>query len=143
MVDKVFVDSNLWVYLFSSEDNSKYKASEQFILNNSNKNALVISYQVINEVCHVLLRKKFSEQDIQKVIGMMTKICIVQDYSKEISLLASNIRDKYSFSFWDSHIVASAVTSQCGLLASEDMQDGFSFGKMTIRNIFTESFNLL
>ena len=103
---------------------------------NGNKNMFVISYQVINEVTNVLIKKKFSEQNIRDLVALLTKICIVQDYSKNIVLLASNLREKHFFSFWDSHIVASAITAKCTLLASEDMNDGFTIDGTTIKNIF-------
>jgi len=135
-MNKIFVDSNVWVYLFSEEDNDKCKIAEQFILENGEINTLVISYQVINEVSRVLVKKNFSEADIQNVIEMLTKVCIIQDYSKDIALMASRFRQSYSLAFWDSHIVASAVTAKCDLLASEDMQDGFVIDGMAFWNIF-------
>jgi len=138
MTDRIFIDSNVWVYLFTHEDGSKCKVAEQFISENGSRIALVISPQVINEVTNVLSRKKFSELNIRSVIEQLSQICIVQDYSKDIALLASEIREKHSFSFWDSHIIASAITSQCSLLASEDMQDSRVIGGLTIRNIFKD-----
>ncbi|GHV20760.1 hypothetical protein FACS189428_0180 [Clostridia bacterium] len=35
MTDRIFVDSNVWVYLFTNEDNTKCKIAENFILKNS------------------------------------------------------------------------------------------------------------
>ena len=81
MIDKIFVDSNVWVYLFSNEDNVKCKIAENFITENISKNILVISYQVINEVSNVLKKKKFNESGIRLVIENMAKICVIQDYS--------------------------------------------------------------
>jgi predicted nucleic acid-binding protein len=37
---------------------------------------------------------------------------------------AVKLRDRYSLSFWDSLIVASAVLGDAKILYSEDMQDG-------------------
>ena len=52
-------------------------------------------------------------------------------------MTASFIREKYSFSFWDSNIVGSALLSRCDTLASEDMQNGLVVnGRLTIKNIF-------
>ena len=136
MMSKIFIDSNVWVYLFSDEDNSKCKTAETFIANNAMENIIVISYQVINEVSNVLKRKKFDESGIRLVIENMTKICVIQDYSKDIALLASEIREKCSISFWDSHITASAITAKCDYVTSEDMQDGQSIDGVIIRNIF-------
>jgi len=43
MANKVFVDSNVWVYLFSAEDHIKSKLSEQFIATKGSTNTLVVS----------------------------------------------------------------------------------------------------
>ena len=136
MKDRIFIDSNVWVYLFSADDDDKRNVAEQFIKTNGSDNILIISYQVINEVSNVLIKKKFSEPNIRNLVALMTKICVIQDYSKDIVLLASDLREKHFFSFWDSQIVASAMTAKCKFLASEDMQDGFTIDGMTIRNIF-------
>jgi len=55
MADKIFIDSNIWLYLFLKDESSKYKIVEKYILENSN-NPLFISYQVINEVTNQLIR---------------------------------------------------------------------------------------
>jgi predicted nucleic acid-binding protein len=137
MTDRIFVDTNVWIYLFSTEDSSKSKAAGDFILANGRINTLVISFQVINEVSKVLLlKKKFSETDIRKVIKYLTDICMIQGNTVETTLLSSRLRERCSFSFWDSHIVASAVAAQCKELISEDMQDGFVVDGVVIRNIF-------
>ena len=92
MIDKIFVDSNVWIYLFADVNNPKCKIAEKFISDNAITNIIVISYQVLNEVCNVLNKKKFTEPDIRLVIENMAKICVIQDYSKDIALSASNLR---------------------------------------------------
>ena len=136
MIDKIFVDSNVWIYLFADGDNPKCNLAEKFIAGNAASNIIVISYQVINEVSNVLKRKNFAEPDIRLVIENMAKICVIQDDSKDIALFASNLREKHSFSFWDSHIVASAITASCKYLTSEDMHDGQMINGVSIKNIF-------
>ena len=80
MKDSIFIDSNVWIYLFSTDDDNKRSIADKFIKTNGNKNMFVISYQVINEVTNVLIRKKFSESNIRNLVFLLTKICIVQDY---------------------------------------------------------------
>ena len=136
MIDKVFIDSNIWIYLFTNEDNPKCKVAEQFIRENGVKNILIISYQIINEVTNVLKRKKFTETEIRYIIENISKMCVIQDYSKEILLFASELREKFKFSIWDSLIVSCASISGCSLLISEDMQNQMRIKGLTIKNIF-------
>jgi predicted nucleic acid-binding protein len=37
---------------------------------------------------------------------------------------AAKLRSRYSLSFWDGLVVAAALNANCGVLYSEDMQDG-------------------
>jgi len=135
MAGKVFVDSNIWIYLFLSEQTNKYSIAEEFITKNTDS-SMFISYQVINEVTNQLLRNNFSEIIIRKNVEYMYKICTIHNFSKEILLSASSLREKYRFSFWDSVIVASALNSGCDILATEDMQNGQKIDGMIITNIF-------
>jgi predicted nucleic acid-binding protein len=50
MTDKIFIDSNVWCYLFIKEEHEKYKISEKFIYEKADNSVFVISYQVINKV---------------------------------------------------------------------------------------------
>ena len=137
MADKVFIDSNIWLYLFLQDESNKYKIVENYIMENSD-NPIFISYQVINEVTNQLIRKGFSETIIKKNIEYLYKICTIHNYSKEIILLASSLREKHSFSFWDSMIVASAINCGCNILASEDMHNGLRIDNMVIVDVFKD-----
>jgi predicted nucleic acid-binding protein len=55
MIDKIFIDSNVWCYLFIKEEHEKYKIAEQFISEKANNSIFVISYQVIF-TCQNILR---------------------------------------------------------------------------------------
>ena len=62
MTDKVFIDSNVWVYLFSNNENPKAKVVEKFLDDNTVKSVFVTSCQVVNEVCNVLKRHRLAEE---------------------------------------------------------------------------------
>jgi predicted nucleic acid-binding protein len=135
MIDKIFIDSNIWLYLFLQDNSNKYKIVEKYISENDNS-LMFISYQVINEVTNQLVRNNFNETIIKKNIDCLYKICTIHNFSKDELFLASSLREKYLFSFWDSMIVSSALTCGCTILASEDMQDGLKIDNMSIQNIF-------
>ena len=137
MLNKVFVDSNIWLYLFLQDDNEKYKTAEEYFLNNNLNTNFVITYQVINEVSNILLKKGFTETKVRESIDYLFKVSTFQEFTKEIALTASFVREKYSFSFWDSIIVGSALFSECDTLISEDMQNDLLINeKLLIKNIF-------
>jgi len=136
MTGRIFVDSNIWIYLFAEEYNEKSQISRKFILEKVKENHLIISFQVINEVCRILQKKKFTEEKLRLVINYLTKICEIHKSTLELSLKASELRESHSFSFWDSHIVAHAIDAQSDFLASEDMQNNYKIQGMVIKNIF-------
>ncbi|MDR2691910.1 MAG: PIN domain-containing protein [Dysgonamonadaceae bacterium] len=135
---RIFVDSNVWVYLFAKDDNSKSGIAASYLAENRRNSVLVVSYQVLNEVCNVLKKKQFSEPGLKMVIEYFSQLCVIQDYSTAIALLACDLREQYSLSFWDSHIVASALTAKCQILASEDMNDNQLINQVRIKNIFNK-----
>ena len=137
MQNKIFVDSNIWLYLFLQDDNDKYLHAENFFLNSHSNSTFIISYQVINEISNILLKNNFLEAEIVESIDYLFKVCTIQEFTKEIILSASSIREKYSFSFWDSIIIGSALFSKFDTLVSEDMQNGLIVNdKLLIKNIF-------
>lgn len=143
MIEKIFVDSNIWVYLFASDDVNKNTCARNFIAENGlNNNILVISYQVLNEVAAVLkVKKKLSEEKIRFVVETMLNLCLVQNFTKNILLKASMLRDEHNISYWDSLIVATALESGCSRISSEDMQHGQPIYGLKIHNIFRSTGN--
>ena len=138
MTDKIFVDSNIWIYLFSAEDDERGRISKEYLSESAERHLLVISWQVINEVCSVLKKKNYTESEIRRVVEDMMGLCAICENSGDLVFLASELREAHSFSFWDSLIIASALASRCDFLVSEDMQGGRTLGGLTIKNIFTK-----
>jgi predicted nucleic acid-binding protein len=135
------IDSNVWLYSLMTdpkatalEDIRKYSLATQLI----GSVDLIVSTQVINEVCSVLVRKAaFTEIQIKQIIQEFYDSCSVVELDAEILLNASNLRIRYGFSFWDGLIVASALSANASLLYSEDMQDGLLVEQqLTIANPF-------
>jgi len=127
-----FVDSNLWIYLFSKEDEQKYKIVDKL----TDKPGLIISLQVVNEVSFILLRKfHFPEEEIKDTIRELYNAKI-HTIGKHTLLKASYLRSRYQFSFWDSILVATGISCQCTSFFSEDMHDGLKIDGMEIINPF-------
>lgn len=130
-----FVDTNIWLYGFiDSQDSLKHETAKRIIQGHD----LVISTQVINEVCVNLLRKgNFPESEIETLIAAFYSNYSVIDFSQEILINASRIRQIYSLSYWDSLIVTTALSAGCEILYSEDMHDGLQVSNtLTIKNPF-------
>jgi len=135
MKNRIFVDSSIWVYLFLDDEGAKSKVASAYITKGAKSNQLVISCQVVNEVCRALKKKNYTEQEIRNIVEDMMGLCEVRDNTGEIILMSFELCEKYSFAYWDSQVVASALLSQCDILASEDMQDGLKIADLIIKNV--------
>lgn len=138
MPDKVFVDSNIWLYsLIQSGDDDRHQQAVDFLIQLENP---VINSQVIREICSNLKKKtSIPEEQLCYLIRGWYQDCKVVHSNASQHLLASRLRDSYSLSYWDSLIVAAALEANCVKLYSEDMQHGQIIdGKMTIQNPFAQ-----
>jgi len=119
--DKIFIDTNVLIYAFTSDEPDKQEITIKLIENCQP----VVSTQVLREFSNVLLKKgNVSNETIKETISEITAITSVVDEDVSLILHAIDINARYKFSFYDSLIVVSALNSQCQVLLSEDMQDG-------------------
>ncbi|NPV01265.1 MAG: PIN domain-containing protein [Brevinematales bacterium] len=112
-----FLDSSVIIY--SIDKNPSKKESTLKLLERNP----VISTQVLNEISNVM-RRKFNF-DYPSIFQITSKIVENSQLSlidfKTISF-AFNLAGTYSFSYYDSLIIASALENNCTILYSEDMQ---------------------
>jgi len=132
MKDKIFIDSNIFLYAFSDKNISKQNISAKIVKQNH-----TISTQVVNEVSNNMIKKlNFSNKEIGKFILNCYMQYTIVDFSKEIFIKASIIRDNYNISYYDSLILSSAINSKCDILYSEDMQHNQRIEGLIIINPF-------
>lgn len=129
--------SNIFLYAFNSDGSKKQQTASNIILQ-ENANSFM-SVQVINEVSNNMLKKlDFTNSEIREFIEDSYKRFFVINFSKDIFHKASEIRDNYKISYYDSLIVASALSVGCTILYSEDMQNRLIVdNQVTIINPFS------
>ena len=132
---RCFVDTNVWLYAFVDGNESQKRSAAKAIISHR---GIVLSTQVINETCINLLRKTNStEGTIRELVTAFYAKYAVIEVSEAALLMASALRQRYSLSFWDSMIVASALQAGCEILYTEDMQDGLEVEhSLTVVNPF-------
>jgi len=118
MHDKIFIDTNIILYAISTQDENKRSIAAPIVLSNA-----TISAQVINEVSVNLLKKmKLREDTIKKFIDSSYHRYNVVELTRNVFMRASELRESYNFSYYDSIIVSAAIIANCTILYSEDMQ---------------------
>ena len=120
MKDKIFIDTNILLYAYSTEKNKQEIA--QNIINTNNN--IYISKQVINETINILIKKfKLNIKDIINVVKELEKEFIILDFDIQTQLNALKLKQNYNLQFYDALIVSTALENSCTILYSEDMQD--------------------
>lgn len=138
LTDICLVDSNVWLYiLLPGQDINKAAVAKKFVRHR--RENIVVSTQIINEVVNVIIRHAVAgEAEIREFIRRFYARYQVKPITESIQLSASQLRERYSLSHWDSLIVSTALQSGASQLYSEDMQDGLIVEKqLTIINPFS------
>jgi predicted nucleic acid-binding protein len=116
--NKVFLDTNIWLYSMISTNPEKHRAAKSILQNPSNE--IYCNSQIVNEVCYNLILKKIlNEDDIKKLINNFYDKYIVTTISKAILLDSVDIRKGYNVDVWSSIIMAGAKLSECDVLYSD------------------------
>jgi predicted nucleic acid-binding protein len=135
--NKVFIDSNFFIYLFDKDEKKKRQHCSDLILKLEDSYTIVISTQVIKEISSVLLRKfNYPVSDLKVFISQLEKFEVAET-PPTIIQKGLDIMSSYQLSFWDSIICATAASANCSLIVSEDMQDGMEMLGMTVRSPFS------
>ena len=130
-MSKPFIDSNVVLYLFSS-DPAKADKAEQVL-----EAGGYISVQVLNEVTSVCMRKlKMSWQEVDTVLQALKAACVVLPLTLATHEKAVEVSKSFHLSFYDANIVACALASGAKTLLSEDMHSGVLIDGLRIRNPF-------
>jgi predicted nucleic acid-binding protein len=128
---KPFIDSNVVLYLFSS-DTVKADRAESLLQSGG-----LISVQVLNEVASVCLRKlKMTWEDIDAVLETLKSTCEVLPVTLASHEKAVGLAKQFQISLYDANIVATAILCGADTLFSEDMQNGMSMESVTVVNPF-------
>jgi predicted nucleic acid-binding protein len=121
MKDKIFLDSNILIYLYSEDEPQKKKTANDIF----DKYECAISTQTLNEFCNVCIRKL--NKTIPEIIESLNEIkenSIVEFIDDKAIEQALFLHGKYFYSYFDSLMLSSALKSECAIIYSEDMQHG-------------------
>ncbi|MBL8499337.1 MAG: PIN domain-containing protein [Nitrosomonas sp.] len=132
MSDKVFLDTNIFLYLLSA-DHIKAGKAEDVIASGG-----TISVQVLNEFASVASRKlQMPFEEIQEILTQIRTICAVEPITIDTHDCGIQLAMQYRLSIYDAMIVAAALLAGCTTLYSEDMQHGQVIdNQLIIRNPF-------
>jgi predicted nucleic acid-binding protein len=142
MSDDSFLDSNVLIYTFDDVALEKQRIAQELVKAALQDGSGVISYQVTQEVLNVLTRKLPQPMDVgdatRYLATTLEPLWRVQP-SAELLRAGLALQARYQFGFYDSLIVAAALSAGCARLYSEDLQHGQQIDGLTIEDPFRKS----
>lgn len=133
---RVALDTNILAYA-EGVDGAERRDSALGLVRRLPQEATVIPVQVLGELFNVLVRKAGrSRSDARDALLSWRDTFPVIETSPEIMLTAVDLATDHRFGIWDAVILSAASQAGCRLLLSEDLQEGFTWGGVTVVNPF-------
>lgn len=121
-MNKVFLDSNILIYLYSSKEPKKQTIARNLI---TEPDQIFVSTQVLFEFTSVMHKKlNIDYSDIEKSLLGFQEAFAIALINFNTMQTALKIASKNKYSFADSLILSSAIENECSILFTEDMHDG-------------------
>jgi predicted nucleic acid-binding protein len=138
MKERVFLDTNVLVYLFDADDPAKQRRVQALLSDRELRAQLILSTQVLQEFYVSVTRKLGTPLDPEAAFQAVQDLAAfpVVQIDPPLILLAIQRSRKAKVSFWDALILEAALAAGATFLYSEDFQDGAVFGGLRIANPF-------
>jgi predicted nucleic acid-binding protein len=139
MIDRSFVDTNVWVYRVDRDEPHKQAAARR-VLGAAAPGSLVVSTQVLAEFYVVTTRKLAQPLTPGEAREAVEALRALPTVGADADFLRSGIAlsQKADLSLWDALIVQAAVASGCRRILTEDLQDGATINGIRIENPFRD-----
>lgn len=133
---KAALDTNFLVYAEGMNDAAKRDIALDTI-RRLPQEAVILPVQVLGELFHVLVRKAGkSPSDARSAVISWQDSFETAPTTPEVMMAAADLATDHRLGIWDAVILSAASRAGCRLLLSEDLQDGFTWGGVTIVNPF-------
>ncbi len=134
-----FFDTNVFVYQLDPTDKRKHKVAEALVRGAMADESACISYQVVQECLNTVLRKAevaMTPERARQYLDLVLLPLMKVGASPALYQRALDVQTRWRFSFYDSLIVAAALSAGCSRLLTEDLQHGQRIESLTVENPF-------
>ena len=123
----LFFDTNIIVYAYDATASVKQQRARAVIEAAMQADRFVISTQVMQEFYNVAARRRLmSAQRAAQMLRHLAEHTVVAADAESV-LRAFSLQQRHTLSAWDALIVQAALDAGCGVLYSEDLQEGRRF----------------
>lgn len=121
MKGNALIDTNIWVYAITQNDLEKHQIAQKLIRELKPDRRILSSPQIVNEISFTLMRNGVPDTEIHELMEAIYADLRVINFTPQIVRQASQIRETYKYKFWDSLIIATALSSYCLILYSDQL----------------------
>lgn len=137
---KVFLDTNVLVYLFDRHEAEKRIRAQKIFSNLAQAGAVVVSTQVLQEFYVTVTRKlkpALPPSAAREIVESLLEMTVVQ-VDPAMILRAIDTSQDHQISLWDGIILHSASEAQCATLLTEDLHHGWQWRGLRVENPFRD-----
>ena len=133
-----FIDTNVFIYHLDSSSPPKHAIAEKIVRNALASGSACISFQVVQECLNTLRKAEVKLDPLAARSYLETVLAPLVQVTPSTPLYqrALDVQHRWRFSFYDSLIIAAALSAGCGRLLTEDMQHGQRIEGLTVENPF-------
>jgi|SRR5579884_2492354 len=136
---KVALDTNILAYA-EGTNGAAMRDRALELIERIPSEAVVIPVQALGELFHVLVRKaKRRPVRAQAAVLSWRDAFSTAETSVDVIVNATDLAAKHGLTIWDAVMFCAAAESQCRLLLSEDLQEGFTWQGVTVANPFAQA----
>ena len=137
MTERVFIDTNVWVYAVDTAEPAKRERARAVIAPRNDAH-ITTSSQVLSEFYTVVTRKlasPMSEELAAQMVDRLSQLPVVP-VDADLVLRAVAGSRAWNISLWDALIIRAAEVAGCAVVLSEDLADGATYGSVRVANPF-------
>jgi predicted nucleic acid-binding protein len=135
-----FVDTNVLLYAISRDpaEQDKAKRANDIL----SEHDLALSVQVLQEFYVQATRASrpdaITHQQAVRLVEAFRRFP-VQDITSAIMMAALNARQRFQLAYWDAAIIEASRAIGCGVVLSEDLNDGQDYAGVRVANPFASA----
>lgn len=134
MGNKIFLDTNLFLYAQDRRFPDKQRRSRETITEVRNSESGVVSTQIMQELFSVGISKFSMLPAAAKALVHTLTVFEVVQVTPAVIEAAMDCVILRGLSIWDALVVAAAASAGCGRIYSEDMQSGATILGVRVEN---------
>jgi len=134
-----FVDTNVLIYSIDEANPAKQRAARAALRVLWESGSGRLSWQVLNEFYYNATRKIGAPAKAVRNVVQLYSVWQRAEFDFSTVRRAWHWVDQANLGYWDALILASAESSECRWLLSEDFQDGRRYGSIQVVNPFSNA----